>query len=89
MLEQKHLTWVEPSGGVVCFPKISSEVELPKFYRLLEASGTFVGPGHWFEQSEHVTNPDQHFRLGYSWASTTELELGLKNITLALEAART
>jgi DNA-binding transcriptional MocR family regulator len=56
---------------------------------VLEGSGTFVGPGHWFEQGERVTIPDQHFRLGYSWASTSELETGLKNITMALEAART
>jgi aspartate/methionine/tyrosine aminotransferase len=89
MLEQQHLTWVEPSGGVVCFPKISSGTDVKKFYEILEASGTFVGPGHWFEQSERVTVPDQHFRLGYSWASTPDLEIGLKNITLALEAART
>jgi aspartate/methionine/tyrosine aminotransferase len=88
MLEQKHLTWVEPSGGVVCFPKISSDIDVKKFYEILEASGTFVGPGHWFEQSGRVTTPDQYFRLGYSWASTSDLEIGLKNITLALEAAR-
>ena len=88
MLEQKHLTWVEPSGGVVCFPRIADGIDIPKFYQVLEASGTFVGPGHWFEQSERVTVPDQHFRLGYSWASTNDLEAGLKNITLALKAAR-
>jgi aspartate/methionine/tyrosine aminotransferase len=88
MLEQKHLTWVEPSGGVVCFPKIGSQIDIPKFYATLEASGTFVGSGHWFEQSNRVTVPDQHFRLGYSWATTSDLEMGLKNITLALEAAK-
>jgi aspartate/methionine/tyrosine aminotransferase len=88
MLEQHHLTWVEPSGGVVCFPKISSGIDIPKFYEILEASGTFVGSGHWFEQSNRVTVPDQHFRLGYSWATTSDLEMGLKNITLALEAAK-
>jgi aspartate/methionine/tyrosine aminotransferase len=90
MLEQQHLSWIEPSGGVVCFPKISSDIDVKKFYNLLEASGTFVGPGHWFEQSDRVTvtTPDQHFRLGYSWASTSDLELGLKNITLALETAK-
>jgi aspartate/methionine/tyrosine aminotransferase len=88
MLEQQHLTWVEPSGGVVCFPKISSNIDIPKFYNILEASGTFVGPGHWFEQSDRVKTPDQHFRLGYSWATTSDLEMGLKNITLALEAAK-
>ncbi len=88
MLEQQHLTWVEPSGGVVCFPRIADGIDIPKFYQLLEASGTFVGPGHWFEQSDRVTTPDQHFRLGYSWASTPDLEMGLKNITLALEAAK-
>jgi aspartate/methionine/tyrosine aminotransferase len=89
MLEQQHLTWVEPSGGVVCFPRIADSIDVKKFYKTLEASGTFVGPGHWFEQRERVTTPDQHFRLGYSWASNSDLELGLKNITMALEAAKT
>jgi aspartate/methionine/tyrosine aminotransferase len=88
MFEQRHLTWVEPSGGVVCFPKIADSIDLKKFYKTLEASGTFVGPGHWFEQGEGVTTPDQHFRLGYSWATTSDLETGLKNITIALEAAK-
>lgn len=88
MLEQQYLSWVQPSGGVVCFPKIHDKIDIPKFYEVLEASGTFVGPGHWFEQAPRVTNPDQHFRLGYSWATTSELELGLKNITKALEIAQ-
>ncbi len=87
MLEQTNLTWIEPSGGVVCFPRIADNINLSKFYSILEASGTFVGPGHWFEQASHVRFPDQHFRLGYSWSTTSELEIGLKNITLALEAA--
>ena len=88
MLEQQYLSWSKPSGGVVCFPKISGLLDIQTFYTVLEASGTFVGPGHWFEQAMRVTNPDQHFRLGYSWANTVELEIGLKNITNALEIAR-
>ena len=88
MLEQQHLSWIEPSGGVVCFPKIHDNIDIPTFYTTLEASGTFVGPGHWFEQAARVANPDQHFRLGYCWSTTSELEIGLQNITRALEIAR-
>ena len=88
MLEQQYLSWIEPSGGVVCFPRIANNIDLFKFYETLEASGTFVGPGHWFEQAAQVKFSDQHFRLGYSWATTQELEIGLKNITKALEIAR-
>lgn len=49
------------------------------FYRrLLEVHGAYVGPGHWFEM------PDTHFRLGYGWPTSAELESGLVAISKAL-----
>ncbi len=78
---EDRLEWVKPSGGVVCFPRMT--VEPPggteAFYRrLLEAHGAYVGPGHWFEQ------PDHYFRLGYGWPTAEELEAGLAAISSAL-----
>lgn len=81
MAQESLLEWVKPSGGVVCFPRMR---EVPPggtdgFYkRLLEAHGTYVGPGHWFEM------PDTHFRLGYGWTTRAELEAGLDGISKAL-----
>jgi aspartate/methionine/tyrosine aminotransferase len=74
------LEWVQPSGGVVCFPRMR---EAPTggteaFYRRLMEGGAYVGPGHWFEM------PDTYFRLGYGWPSRDELESGLKMISAAL-----
>ena len=42
------MEWVEPSGGVVCFPRIKPEapVDVDEFYRVLgDVHGTYVGPG--------------------------------------------
>jgi aspartate/methionine/tyrosine aminotransferase len=76
--------WIEPAGGVVGFPRIRPEVEVDvdRFYRvLLEEYGTVVGPGHWFEQSR------RHFRLGYGWPQSSELEAGLAGLSQAVREA--
>ena len=95
---QKHLTivrdwigdhevfeWVEPNAGVVCFPRIRPEIEVDVdvFYRtLLERHGTYVGPGHWFDQDRRF------FRVGFAWPAREELERGLAGLDLAAAAAR-
>ena len=81
---QTALEWVEPSGGVVCFPRIRPEipVDIDAFYRILnEKYGTYVGPGHWFGM-------DRRFmRIGFGWPAAGELAEGLRNISLAAEEA--
>jgi aspartate/methionine/tyrosine aminotransferase len=82
---ESALEWVAPTGGVVCFPRIvaDSGVDVEQFYEVLTTNhGTFVGPGHWFEQ------PRAHFRLGFGWPATAELEQGLAAISASLAAAR-
>jgi aspartate/methionine/tyrosine aminotransferase len=72
--------WVEPAAGVVCFPRLREEVatDLDHFYsELLDVHGTYVGPGHWFDQDR------RYFRLGFGWPAKEELERGLE----ALDAA--
>jgi aspartate/methionine/tyrosine aminotransferase len=78
---EDRLEWVKPSGGVVCFPRMTTEPPggTDAFYRrLLEDHGAYVGPGHWFER------PDTYFRLGYGWPTSDELEAGLAAISAAL-----
>ncbi len=78
---QNDLEWVEPTGGVVCFPRIKAEcrTDAPRFYRILnERYKTFVGPGHWFEMDP------RYMRIGYGWPKTDELLRGLQNISLAV-----
>jgi len=85
MAQQKDLEWVEPSGGVVCFPRIraNSGVRVDDFYRILNGKySTFVGPGHWFEMDR------RHMRIGYGWPKAAELTEGLQNITRALEEVK-
>jgi len=84
MAGEPLLEWVAPAGGVVGFPRIKAgvPVDLDRFYHALTADfGTYVGPGHWFEQSR------RHFRLGFGWPTPAELEGGLRGISSALRAA--
>jgi aspartate/methionine/tyrosine aminotransferase len=81
MVNEPLLEWIQPQGGVVCFPRMRAEPAggTDAFYRrLLEQYGTYVGPGHWFEMS------DRFFRLGYGWTSRAELLAGLDAISRAL-----
>jgi aspartate/methionine/tyrosine aminotransferase len=77
--------WVEPSAGVVCFPRIRPEIaiDVDGFYRaLLEEHGTYVGPGRWFDQDPRF------FRLGFAWPTEEELAGGLEGLDLAAAGAR-
>ncbi len=84
--EQNHFEWVEPTGGCVAFPRLKApfreQIDPDRFYKILnEKFGTFVGPGHWFEQDR------MSMRIGYGWPSEEELERGLRNITAAIQEA--
>jgi len=82
--EDPLIEWVEPAGGCVCFPRIhpDANVDIEKFYDILNNEfGTYVGPGHWFEQ------PKSYFRIGHAWPTKDELIAGLKNISEAVRKA--
>jgi aspartate/methionine/tyrosine aminotransferase len=73
--------WVEPAGGVVCFPRLTvgSGFDPDRFYcSLLERHGTYVGPGHWFEM------PRNFIRIGFAWPTEQQLRDGLAGISAAL-----
>lgn len=71
--------WIEPAGGVVCFPRIAlTDEQIDAFYnKLLYAYQTYLAPGHWFDM------PRQYFRLGYDWPTEQELRDGLAAISAA------
>jgi aspartate/methionine/tyrosine aminotransferase len=79
-----HFEWIEPQAGVVCFPRIRPDVaiDLDAFYRtLFHDYGTYVGPGHWFDQ-------DRRFlRIGFAWPSKDELTRGLETLEEAAAKA--
>jgi aspartate/methionine/tyrosine aminotransferase len=82
---QDDLEWVEPSGGVVGFPRLRADrgIDVDRFYEILNGEHqTFVGPGHWFDQ------PRSFMRIGFGWPTTDELRLGLDNISRAAASAR-
>lgn len=85
MEAQKRLEWVEPTGGVVCFPRIkpAADLHVDAFYQILNNQySTFVGPGHWFGMDR------RYMRIGYGWPPAEELIEGLHHISLALEEAK-
>lgn len=75
------IEWVEPQGGVVCFPRFrhGPGFDFDDFYAdLLESYGTYVGPGHWFEM------PRNHMRVGFLYPLEDELRGGLAAISAAI-----
>jgi aspartate/methionine/tyrosine aminotransferase len=80
MAGQNVFEWVEPRAGVVGFVRFRDgvEVDVDQFYEaLLRDYGTYVGPGHWFDQDR------RGFRLGFAWPETDELERGLDGLIKA------
>ena len=81
---QEHFEWHPPEAGVVCFPRLRPErgADPDAFYdALLHRHGTYVGPGHWFEQDRRC------FRLGFGWPDDDQLRRGLDALTAAARAA--
>ncbi len=79
------LEWVKPKGGVVSFPRIKESVNInvEKFYKILnDKYQTFVGTGHWFEQSK------RNFRLGFGYSDHENFKQALANIDKALKESR-
>ncbi|MEO7965869.1 MAG: aminotransferase class I/II-fold pyridoxal phosphate-dependent enzyme [Gemmatimonadaceae bacterium] len=78
---ESRMEWVEPAGGVVCFPRMipDSTFDVDHFYKsLLDDHGTYVGAGHWFEMPKH------YMRIGFAWPNESELRNGLSGISAAL-----
>lgn len=78
---EELVDWVEPAGGVVCFPRMNvpETFNYAKFYDiLLSKYGTYVGRGPWFEM------PDNFMRIGFAWPTEEELKEGLKGISSAI-----
>jgi aspartate/methionine/tyrosine aminotransferase len=66
---------VAPEVGGVCFVRLKAEYDLDFVafrQNLYDTHQTFVGFGHWFEQSE------RYFRLGFAYPSAAELAAGLR-----------
>ena len=77
---QDVFEWVEPRAGVVCMPRFRAgiDVDVDRFYdALLAEHGTYVGPGHWFEQDR------RSFRVGFAWPDGDQLERGLAGLLAA------
>ena len=79
--KERLMEWVEPQGGVVCFPRIKPDapVDVERFYTILNGKyGTTVGPGRWFEVDR------RHMRVGFGWPDDAQLRAGLEAISQAL-----
>jgi aspartate/methionine/tyrosine aminotransferase len=77
MANQDLLDWVEPSGGVVAFPRLKRGVTTDICRLLVSKYRTFTIPGYGFEMPEHL-------RIGFG-GEANELIEGLKRLKLAME----
>jgi len=76
-VESGRLSWIEPSAGVVVFPRIETGLNGDELAEILKRDhDTALTPGSFFEAP-------QHFRLGFA-GDHDELAAGLENISLAL-----
>lgn len=85
MRQQDYLEWVEPKGGVICFPRVKLDIniDMDDFYKVLfEKYQTMVGAGRWFGMN------DRHFRIGYAWPTIEELQGGLESIIKTIEEVK-
>ena len=85
MSAQDDLEWIEPRGGVVCFPRMKrpAEINIDRFYEtLLHKYGTYTGPGHWFDSPRH------YMRIGYGWPTRQQLREGLDAITNSIRESK-
>jgi aspartate/methionine/tyrosine aminotransferase len=72
------LNWVEPHGGVVCFPKYHSDISSEDLcLRLFNTYSILITPGQYFNQ-------DGHFRLSFG-CNSEELKAGLNSLEKGLE----
>lgn len=75
---QTAVNYVMPDAGVVMMPQLKAPIPTKQFYaNLLNQHKTYVGPGHWFQMS------DRFFRLGFGWATPSEIKKGLAAIQKA------
>ena len=84
MAGSEHFEWHPPQAGVVCFPRLRPDrgADPDVFHTAaLRDHGTYVGPGHWFEQDRRF------FRLGFGWPGLEELVRGLDGLAAAARAA--
>lgn len=82
MAEHPILEWVEPSGEWFVFPRVSAHLQFDcdKFYnRLLSNYATFVGAGHWFNES------DRSFRLGFGYLNNVDFTEALHRLDQCLK----
>lgn len=86
LAKETRLEAILPEGGVVCFPRFRSGINIntERFYRLLmQEYKTMVGPGHWFAM------PDNYMRIGFGWTDQQTFSTGLANISKAIDQAIT
>lgn len=80
--DEKRLSWVEPAGGIVCFPHLEIPAESRRLAALLqERYEISVVPGDFFEEPHH-------FRLGYHLDPELLIQ-GLTGIRRGLDEVRT
>lgn len=75
---EKRLSWIEPKGGVIGFPRVEADFDGSRLAEVLkERYATCVVPGRFFESP-------QHFRIGFG-GDPKEFQQGIAFLRQALD----
>ncbi|MBS3816361.1 MAG: hypothetical protein KGY76_02225, partial [Candidatus Thermoplasmatota archaeon] len=57
-----EIEWIEPSQGIISFPKLDIEMSSEEFAKEAKRSGVLVAPGSYFSRDDDY---DSHIRLTF------------------------
>ncbi len=65
------IEWVEPSSGIISFPRLKMEIDGEEFAKRAKKAGVLVAPGSYFSQGSEF---DSHIRLTFGKDFTSIVE---------------
>jgi len=82
--EENNVKWIEPSGGIISFPRLDISCDSIEFARHARDEGVLVSPGHYFTRTDRF---DQNIRLTYG-EDPDIIRKGLKKLSKVIDGCR-
>ncbi|WP_394235966.1 PLP-dependent aminotransferase family protein [Niallia oryzisoli] len=76
-----HLaTWEKPNGGFYIWVRLLPPISMRKLFETALAEGILLNPGNVYD-----SQADQYLRISYSFASLSDLEDGLRRLSMVIK----
>ncbi|KAB2329711.1 PLP-dependent aminotransferase family protein [Cytobacillus depressus] len=72
-------TWEKPNGGFYIWLRLLTSISIRELFETALAEGILLNPGNVYDHQA-----DQHLRISYSFASLSELEDGLRRLSMII-----